>query len=71
MVSESTPFGVDVKRSSSPESVSQKVPDVVPHFYLGIHLLMDRKWLEVWVSGQCVYAELLDDTEFQKVREGN
>jgi hypothetical protein len=40
-------FGVDVKRSSSPESVSQKVPDVVPHFYLGIHLLMDGIAMEV------------------------
>ena len=35
MVLESTPFGDDVKRSSSPERVPQKVPDVVPTFSLG------------------------------------
>jgi hypothetical protein len=62
MVSESTPFGVDVKRSSSPERVSQKVPDVVPNFYLGIHLLMGGISLEVRVYGFGMSAELLDDS---------
>jgi hypothetical protein len=26
---------------------------------------------EVWVPGQCVYAELLADTEFQKIGKEN
>jgi hypothetical protein len=42
---ESTPFGADVKRASTPERVSQKVPDVVPNVYLGLSLLMDGEWL--------------------------
>jgi hypothetical protein len=35
-----------------------------------IPLHLDRIRMEVWMSGQCVYAELLADSEFQKVGEG-
>jgi hypothetical protein len=70
MGSEFTPFGDDVKRLSSPESVPQKVPDAVPNFSLGIHVLMDREWLEVWLPRLGVYAELLADSEFQGIGKG-
>jgi hypothetical protein len=70
MGSEFTPFGDDVKRSSSPESVPQKVPDAVPNFSLGIHLLMDGIGMEMRMQRSGMYAELLANTELQAVGEG-
>jgi hypothetical protein len=40
---------------------------VVPHFSLGLHLLMDGKCVEMWMQGQCLQSELLADTKLQAV----
>jgi hypothetical protein len=69
MGSESTPFGDDVKRASSPEIVPQKGPDVVPNVSLGLSLYLDGITMAAQVEGCRVYAEVLADSEIAAVGE--